>query len=195
MQLGGSTSGINGSIDAQTDTSVTLTAEGGKFESKKTSMYLASQDVTGDFTITAKVKAVGALRESSSYQFSAGLMMCVCDAASATSEPLANASIHDITADATVDLIAGYGHILATDGSWGKTGSTAVTPGDDLYLKLARTGQDYAASVSTDGGVTYSGLGGNTFTALPDTIKVGVFAAPNGSGAQVFTFEDIQITQ
>ncbi|WP_185235246.1 pectinesterase family protein [Teredinibacter franksiae] len=195
MQLGGSTSGINGSIDAQTDTSVTLTAEGGKFESKKTSMYLASQDVTGDFTITAKVKAVGTLRESSSYQFPAGLMMCVCDAASATSEPLANASIHDITADANVDLIAGYGHILAADGSWGKTGSTAVTPGDDLYLKLVRTGQDYAASVSTDGGVTYSGLGGSTFTALPDTIKVGVFAAPNGSGAQVFTFEDIQITQ
>lgn len=194
-QLGGTTTGISGSLDSASDSAITFTANGGKFESTKTSMYTVTKNVTGDFTLTAKVKAVGTLRESSTYQFPTGLILCVCDTASATSSQLANVSINDITADTTVNLVATYGHILTAGGSWNKTGNTAVTPGDSLYLKLVRAGQSYTAWVSTDGGANYTGLGNNTFTGLPDTVKVGFFAAPNGSGDQVFTYEDIQLTQ
>ncbi len=195
-QLGATSTSIDGSIAEQSDSSVTFSASGGKFESQKTSLYVVSQDVTGDFTFTAKVKAVGTLRESNSYQFPAGLIMCECDTSNVTRNGLlANVSVNDITEDSTEQLVATYGHVLSATDSWAKTGSDAVSAGDNLYLKLVRQGQDYSASYSMDGGSSYTDLGSGTFTGLPEALKVGVFAAPNGSGEQSFTFEDMAITQ
>ncbi|MBU2986260.1 Ig-like domain-containing protein [Saccharophagus degradans] len=195
LQLSGSTTGITGSIDAQTADSVTFTANGGKFETSKTSMYLAYQEISGDFVITAKAKTIGLLRESSNWQMPAGIMMCVCDPASEVTGQLAHASVSDNTQDATLNLVASYGHIQSAGGGWGKSGGDAVTPGDNFYLKLERNGENYTASYSADSGATYTTIGANTLSGLPATLKVGFFAAPNNTGDQVFTFEDIQITQ
>jgi len=179
----------SGTIDAQTDTTLTFTASDGKFENQAQSFYLISQEVTGDFTITAKLKTVG--DNYAANQFPVGLMMCECDALSGVTSQFAHASIHV----SGTDWVSQYGHILEDGDNWGKvSGSTALTPGDNLYLKLERQGQAYYASISTDGGTSYTSLGASTFTGLPDTIKVGAFAAPYNDD-QTFTFEDIQITQ
>lgn len=195
LQLSGSTTGITGSIDAQTADSVTFTANGGKFETSKTSMYLAYQEISGDFVITAKAKTIGLLRESSNWQMPAGIMMCVCDPASEVTGQLAHASVSDNTQDATLNLVASYGHIQSAGGGWGKSGGDAVAPGDNFYLKLARSGENYTASYSADSGATYTTINAGILSDLPATLKVGFFAAPNNTGDQVFTFEDIQITQ
>ncbi|GEM_PF-455021 len=205
--LGGSTTSVDGSITSQSDDAVTFSASGGKFETSKVSFYLVSQDITGDFTLTAKLKSIdgGILRENSSFQFPAGLMMCVCDGTAATVGQLAHVGVNDVNGDAktlgdgTVDYVASYGHFLSAsaDAGWGKTGSAVVTPGDDLYFRLRREGNAYYVYYSTDGGVTYGDhYGANTFESLPDTLKVGFFAAPNGSSNEpTFMFEDISIEQ
>ncbi|WP_016957526.1 pectinesterase family protein [Catenovulum agarivorans] len=205
MVLGGSGTSVSGTIDAQTADSVTFTADGGKFESAKVSFYLVSQDIKGDFTMTAKLKSIagGVLRENGSYQFPAGLMMCVCDGTAATVGQMAHIGVNDVNGsgksltDATPDYVASYGHFenATADARWGKDGSAVVTPGDDLYFKLRRDGDAYYVSYSTDGGTTYTDYGAKTLATLPDTMKVGLFAAPNGSSnTPTLTFEDIQIT-
>lgn len=196
MSLGGSTTSVTGNITEQTDSNITFTADGGKFESSKLSTYFAYQELTGDFVISAKAKTIGLLRENGSYQFPTGVLMCVCDAAAATTGLMGHASLNDITVDTTVNLVATYGHIQTTAGSWNKTGTTDVTAGDNLYIQLERAGNSYTARYSTDGGATYSNIGGSSFTdTLPDTLKVGFFATPNNTGEQTFVYEDIQITQ
>lgn len=196
---GGSATPVSGTLDAQAENSVTFTVSGGKFESSKTAMYLVSRDVTGDFTLTAKVKSVATLRASTGYQFPVGLMLCDCDTGSGSVSLLGHASINDITDDAVENLVPSYGHVLQDGTNWNKTSidSVEVTPGEELYLMLQREGQKYRVSFSTDGGASYPTVKDSTFTdTLPDTLKVGLFAAPNGgSEARTFTFEDIQLVQ
>ncbi len=186
----GSAALASGTIDAQAEdgSSVTFTASDGKFENMEQSFFLVSQDVTGDFTLTAKLKSVG--EHYAQNQFPVGLMMCECDVTSDTTSLLAHAGIHLSGSD----WVTQYGQILAAGNSWGKDGGTVVTPGDTLYLKLERQGQAYYASYSTDGGTTYAQMGANTFTDLPETISVGMFAAPYEDN-QTSVFEDIQLIQ
>ncbi|AWB69259.1 pectin methylesterase (plasmid) [Saccharobesus litoralis] len=204
--LGGSGTSASGSIVTQSANEVTMTAKGGKFESAKVSFYLVSQEVTGDFEITANLNSIsgGILRENSSYQFPAGLMMCICDGSAATVGTMAHIGVNDINgsaktlADASVDYVASYGHFTSTaaDASWGKTGSTAVVPGDDLYFKLKRDGNDYYVYYSTDGGVNYNQYGASNLSDLPASVKVGMFAAPNGSSNEpTIVWKDIKISQ
>ncbi|WP_295797162.1 pectinesterase family protein [uncultured Microbulbifer sp.] len=178
----------SGSISEQTDNSVTFTASDGKFETMAQSFYLVSQQVTGDFILTAKLKSVG--ENYAANQFPVGLMMCECDATAGTTSPLAHVGMHMSGSE----WVTQYGHVREAAGGWGKASGDAVVAGDSLYFKLERQGQAYYASVSTDGGVSYTELGANTFTGLPDSIKVGLFAAPYNDN-QNFTFEDIQLTQ
>lgn len=178
----------SGSISAQTDDSVSFTASDGKFETMAQSFYLVSQQVEGDFVLTAKLKSAGS--NYAANQFPVGLMMCECDATAGTTSPLVHVGMHMSGSE----WVTQYGHILTAGGGWGKSSGTAVTPGDSLYFKLQRSGQAYYVFVSTDGGVTYTQLGANTFTGLPTSVKVGLFAAPYNDD-QPFTFEDIQLTQ
>ncbi|WP_078085215.1 pectinesterase family protein [Microbulbifer mangrovi] len=178
----------SGSITEQTENSVTFVASDGKFETMAQSFYLVSQQVEGDFVLTAKLKSAGT--NYAANQFPVGLMMCECDATAGTTSPLVHVGMHM----SGTEWVTQYGHILAAGGGWGKDSGSAVTAGDNLYFKLERVGQAYYAYVSTDGGVSYSQLGANTFTDLPASVKVGLFAAPYNDD-QSFTFEDIQLTQ
>jgi len=184
----GSITPASGSITAQSDSSVTFTASDGKFETGM-SFYLVSQQVSGDFTLSAKLKSAGTPYAAN--QFPVGLMLCECDVASASNSPLAHVGM----VMSGSDWVTQYGQVLADGDGWGKDGdSTLLTPGDDLYFKLQRVGQAYYASYSTDGGANYTQLGTNTLSGLPDTVKVGLFAAPYYDD-QSFTFEDIQLVQ
>lgn len=184
----------SGSIDAQAEdgSSVTFTASDGKFESYAQSFYLVSQEVTGDFALTAKLKSVGAPYPAN--QFPVGLMMCECDTASGATSPLATSGTH---MDGSA-WVPAYARVLEDGAFWGKVSYTdnPVTPGDNFYLKLERADNKYLTSYSTDGGVTYVTMQNGTFsdTNLPDTMNVGFFAAPYYSD-QSFTFEDIQLVQ
>ncbi len=195
VRIGGESASLgtvaSGSIDMQAEdgSSVSFTASDGKFETNAQSFYLISQEVTGDFTLTAKVKSVGAPYAAN--QFPVGLMMCECDTTSGTTSPFAHASIHM----SGTDWVTQYGHILEDGAGWGKVSGDVVTPGDNLYLKLERQGEKYYAHYSVDGGATYTILGGgNSFVGMPATAKVGLFAAPHYDD-QSFTFEDIQLVQ
>ncbi|WP_346838686.1 pectinesterase family protein [Microbulbifer sp. SAOS-129_SWC] len=184
----GSITPASGSISAQTDSSVTFSASDGKFETGM-SFYLVSQQVTGDFTLSAKLKSAGTPYAAN--QFPVGLMLCECDVASAGNSPLAHVGM----VMSGSDWVTQYGQVLADGGSWGKDGDgTVLTPGDNLYFKLQRVGQAYYAFYSTDGGANYTQIGANTFSGLPDTLKVGLFAAPYYDN-QSFSFEDIQLLQ
>lgn len=196
LKLSGSTTNVSGSVDSSSDTALSFTATGGKFESGKTALYLVSTPVSGDFVLTAKVKQLGTVNESTSSQLPVGLIMCVCNAADAGTKVMALAGLIDKTTDTTVNLLPAYGHILADAGSYAKNNAaSSVTPGETLYLKLVRSGTGYISSFSTDGGINYTLLNSGTFTApLPTSLKVGAFSAA-GATSQTFVFEDISITQ
>jgi pectate lyase len=196
LKLSGSTTNVSGSVNSSSDTALSFTATGGKFESSKTALYLVSTPVSGDFVLTAKVKQLGIVNESTSSQLPVGLIMCVCNAADAGTKVMALAGLIDKTTDSIVNLLPAYGHILADAGSYAKNNSASiVTPGESLYLKLVRSGTGYTSSFSTDGGINYTVLNSGTFTAsLPTTLKVGAFSAA-GATSQTFVFEDISITQ
>ena len=189
MGSGGTSTTATGSITEQTESSVSFAASDGKFEGGEISVFLVAQQVTGDFTLTAKLKSVGAPYAAN--QFPVGLMMCECDTASSVLSPLAHIGTHLSGGD----WVTQYGHVLFDGDGWNKTGDgTVLTPGDNLYFRLKREGQAYYAYYSTDGGANFTQLGANTFTGLPDTLKVGLFAAPYEDD-QSYTFEDIQLVQ
>ncbi|MBB3063712.1 pectinesterase family protein, partial [Microbulbifer rhizosphaerae] len=149
----------SGNIDAQDATSITLTASDGKFEyfGYAMSFYFASQEVTGDFQLSAKLKSVGAPLDGN--QFPVGLMMCECDTASGATSPLASAGAHMSGSD----WVTQYSRVVADEGNWGARSYDPVTPGDNLYLKLGRVDNQFFTSYSTDGGVTYVTMQNGSF--------------------------------
>lgn len=197
QSFGGSTGAADGSAVIGSS-SVVLTSIKGKLESTKDSMSMATQLITGDFTIVATVTLVSPdLTVSSSNQYRAGLMLCDCAAGTSASAPMYAQAAIGIPSAGYVPVYAGR---LAAAGTVGKanfSGSPVVTPGSLLMLKLVRSGQTYTASYSTDGGASYVSNSAQTFTGgLPTAVQVGVFAASGVSspGATV-TFSNITITQ
>lgn len=196
LKLSGSTTNISGSVTSTSNTALSFTTTGGKFESAKTALYLVSTPISGDFVMTAKVKQLGTVNESTSSQYPVGLIMCVCNAAESGTKIMALAGLIDKTADSVVNLLPAYGHVLTDGVNYAKNNSaSSVTPGDNFFLKLVRSGTGYTSSFSIDGGLNYTVLNSGTFTAaLPTTLKVGAFSAA-GAANQTFVFENISITQ
>ncbi len=194
--FGGSTATVSGSI-VSSDTTSVLTSIGGKMESAKDGYSLAAQDIMGNFTLTASLNSIGtALTTSSSQQYRVGLMMCDCANGTSTSAPI-YASL-GLGATATSSVYYPYYASRATAGtSIAKStfSTTDTQPASTLIFILARNGLTVTLSYSTNGGSSFTAKT-TTFTALPDTLKVGIFGASGVSTTgSAITFSNISITQ
>ena len=182
---GGAT--ISGSVTDSEESQATFTIAGGKFESSKEGFYYINKVVSGDFTFTANLSAWTAPTREGSDQGSVGVMMCAeCENGGS------------VSASARIGLRdSGILHAqrLAAAETVGKaTIALALVPSDQLYLRVARTGNDFTLSYSVDGGATYQIARTNTFTAeLPEDIKIGLYAAQGNTDSNGFTFENISL--
>jgi pectate lyase len=158
----------------------------GKFESAAQVFHFVYANVTGDFTITARVDGVDFAGLASS-QARTGLMLTP-----------------DLTQTGTA-LIYG-GTMIVGDGTYRRTDRIAVgnsatsnitpTGTGARYLKLTRTGNTYQSGVSLDGGATYAVGAVRTFTAgLPASVAVGfaINSSNNTSISASATFSDVHV--
>lgn len=195
--FGGETATTSGSLDSYTSNSIDMTTISGKLESTKDGFSYASQDITGDFTMTASLSSIGtAFAVSSANQFRVGLMLCDCANGSSTSAPMYASTGLGATATSAV-YYPFYASRLTGAGSVGKSlyATTDTQPTSTLVFELIRAGQVVTMGYSTDGGTTFTTKTA-AFTALPSTVKVGVFGdsgvATTGSA---ISFTNIAITQ
>ncbi|MBN1525385.1 MAG: hypothetical protein JW904_12930 [Spirochaetales bacterium] len=161
----------------------------GKFESSQQTFRYMYTEITGDFTMTARVESFTA----TSNQGWAGILMTPNNAASFSTgtDMLFSASIK--RGDGTWY----YGHRLAAGATLTKNAMTAPSGSGNTYVKLVRTGDSYSASYSLDGGSTWGAATTNSFAAaLPATLYVGLCVNSGSSSASATAvFSDVMITQ
>jgi hypothetical protein len=203
LQLSATTA-ISGSNDLSggllnSSNGVAITATGGKLASTGESLYFVNTTVSGDFTIIAKLKSITTpyLTVSSSVQYRAGLM--AYNISGTTANIFAQACVGSATTSGTYEPYKAARLTATGTLTVGKsiiTSGATVVPGDSLYLKLviSKTNNTYISSYSTDGGLTWTSSSTTSFTdTLPESLSVGLFAAPGGSGV-ITTFENVTIT-
>lgn len=158
----------------------------GKFESSAQVFRFVYAEVSGDFTFHARLDGVD-FAGLASTQARVGLLMTPALAATGT------------------DFLYG-GTMVVADGSYRRTdriavGGTAgtsnvtVSGSGQRYLRLVRTGNQYQAAFSLDGGATYVAASSRTFSApLPEKLYVGfaVNSSHNTTSASA-TFSDVHI--
>jgi hypothetical protein len=136
----------------------------GKWESKAQGFGLVYREVTGDFTATVQLVSYEP-KKTGSNQAVAGLMVVGSDVAA--------------TATDLVFAIGGgnyYGNFRPEAGKE-KSGFTLAAPeasGGAVILKMQREGNKVKMSYSLDGGTTFGSVSSKEFTALPETVKLGV---------------------
>ena len=187
MKTGGSTAAISGSVTASSETSASFNISGGKFESSKESFFFISKVVAGDFVFTANLNSwAGATRDGSD-QGSVGVMLCVECENGGNNGASARIGLRD----------TGILHAqrLAPTASVGKSTVTlALTPSDQLYLRISRTGDSFTVFYSVDGGNSYVSARTGTFTGgLPEDVQVGLYAAQGNNDSNSFSFDDITL--
>ena len=143
------------------DLSVTST---GKWESKAQGFGAVYREVTGDFTATVQLVSYTP-QKTGSNQAVAGLIV-IDGSPSATATDL-------------VFAIGGgnyYGNFRPATGK-DKSGfalSAPTTSGGDVILKMQREGNKVKMSYSLDGGASFGSVSSKEFTALSETVKLGV---------------------
>ncbi len=188
MHMGGG-SAISGSVSESSETAASFTITGGKFESSAEGFFYINQVVSGDFVFTANLSSWNIPTRTGSDQGSVGVMLCVeCDnggavGASAKVGLRDTGILHSQRLGAGTSL--GKGTIVQT-----------LAPDDQLYLRVARTGNSFTLSYSIDGGVNYIIARTNSFIdELPEDVKVGLYAAQGNTDANGFSFTNIQLEQ
>ena len=153
----------NGSMATYSVSDGNLTINGtGKWESSDQKFGAVYREIAGDFT--AVVKLVSYNPQKDSNQASAGIIIIDGDA-SATGSNLVFAMVGNK-----------YGNFRAAAGG-AKSGFTLSAPettGGDTYLKMVREGNNVKLSYSLDGGNTYGNVSSKAFTALSETVKIGL---------------------
>lgn len=163
---------------------VTITGQG-KFESGGQQFHFVHTEVTGDFTITARLDEVDFAGVTNG-QGRVGVLFAP-----------------DLTTAATDFLYAGA--MVVADGTYrrtdrleaGNSGTTTVSPeGDgDVHVRITRTGDQHQAAFSADGGATFTPASTRTFAEpLPDTVQVGLAVNSGGDVQGSATFSDVTIT-
>ena len=158
----------------------------GKFESGAQVFRFVYASVAGDFTMTARIDGVDFAGLASS-QARVGLLFTP-----------------DLTPTGTGFLYGGA--MIVGDGTYRRTDRIAVgnsatstvnvTGTGQRYLKLTRTGNQYQAAFSLDGGVTYATASARTFAAaLPQSVYLGfaVNSSNNTSISAAATFSDVHV--
>lgn len=165
------------------DGALTLTALG-KFESGAQKFGYVWRKVSGDFVATVKIRSYSS--EKGGNQSAAGLMLA--GDITATGSDLLYATSGVITT-------AYYSHYrLAAAAKSGKKEGAARVDGENALLRLVREGQKFTASVSTDGGATYTDIKSDSFTSLPDEVYVGLcVSSGDNSKTATAVFENFTI--
>lgn len=165
------------------DGALTLTALG-KFESGAQKFGYVWRKVSGDFVATVKIRSYSS--EKGGNQSAAGLMLA--GDITATGSDLLYATSGVITT-------AYYSHYrLAAAAKSAKKEGAARVDGENALLRLVREGQKFTASVSTDGGATYTDIKSDSFTGLPDEVYVGLcVSSGDNSKTATAVFENFTI--
>ena len=160
------------------DGSISLAGKG-KFTSGEQTYVLVYREITGDFTITVRLNSYTP-SDKNGNQARAGLLF-------------------------TSDLAAGTPYVIggkAGDGKYyvtkpGNSRKELTAPsssGGNVYLKLERAGNNYQASYSLDGGVTYGDSETGTLDALPAKLYVGLAVnSGDNSATGVAVFSNVKI--
>ncbi|HEY5809838.1 MAG TPA: chitobiase/beta-hexosaminidase C-terminal domain-containing protein, partial [Povalibacter sp.] len=160
----------------------------GKFESTAQVFRFVYASVTGDFVMTARLDGVD-FAGGASNQGRAALLF------TPDFTQLGNSFIYG-SVGAAADGTYRRGHRLGAVNSSNSTLVTVAGTGPGArYLKLARVGNKYEASVSLDGGTTYNTVTGGTFTVtLPEALYLG-FAVNSASTTATAsaTFSDVHV--
>lgn len=154
----------------------------GKWESKAQTFGAVYREYTGDFTATVRLVSYDPTKDSN--QAVAGIIV-IDGEASATATDL-------------VFAIGGgkYGDFRAEKGKdkSGFTLSAPATSGSDVVLQMVREGNKVKISYSTDGGATFGSASSKEFTALSETVKIGLAAnSGDNSKTSVAVFRDFTV--
>ena len=155
----------------------------GKWESKAQTFGAVYREYTGDFTATVRLVSYDPTKDSN--QAVAGIIVIDGEASSATATDL-------------VFAIGGgkYGDFRAEKGKdkSGFTLSAPATSGSDVVLQMVREGNKVKISYSTDGGATFGSASSKEFTALSETVKIGLAAnSGDNSKTSVAVFRDFTV--
>ncbi len=171
FKVGGSSTSITGSVSASGADSTSFAITGGKFESNKEAFFFANQWVSGDFVFTANISSWGSGTRSGSDQGSIGLLLCdACDTTMASVPASAKIGVRDNGIIHTERLSSGAGLTKTSI-------ANSVSPSNQLYLRITRTGNQVALAYSNDGGVNYDTVRTASFTALSSSVRIGIYAA------------------
>ncbi|MBP3439922.1 MAG: right-handed parallel beta-helix repeat-containing protein [Tidjanibacter sp.] len=177
---------VNGS-----EVSASVSAEGvlslsatGKFESGAQKFGYVWRKLSGDFTLTVALD--GYTTAKGGNQSAAGLMICSDPAASATDMLYMTSGVID------TDY---YSHYRLTSGAKASKKSMGTrAAGDDVVLRLTRSGSSVEAAYSTDGGATFTVGKSDSFAALADEVYVGlVVSSGDNSTSATAQFSDMRI--
>ncbi|HEV7605949.1 MAG TPA: chitobiase/beta-hexosaminidase C-terminal domain-containing protein [Steroidobacteraceae bacterium] len=157
----------------------------GKVESTQQVFHFVYAPVSGDFTITARLDGVDFAGQVSN-QGRVGLLLTPDLTPTGTSLIYGSAVYAANSAFLRSDRIAVGSNSNSTINATG-TGAR--------YLKLVRTGSNYRASASLDGGVTWTDGALRPFTAgLPETTYVGFMISSGSSTVSASaTFSDVHV--
>ena len=148
-------------------------ASTGKWESSAQTFGYVYREVTGDFTATVQLVSYSPIKTGSN-QAVAGLMIVNGDP-SATANNLVFANGGNT-----------YGNFRASSGA-SKSGFSIKAPtttGGDTVLKMVREGNKVKMSLSLDGGTTFGDASSKEFTALGETVKIGLCCNSGDSSKQ-----------
>jgi pectate lyase len=176
----------NGSATANdTGDAVTITAHG-SFSSSDQAFHFVYADVAGDFAIVARLDAVdfGGLTSTSAR---AGLLF------TPDLIPTGNDFLY---AGAMVRASGDYRRTQRlTAGSDSGTSSVSVSGDGETYMRLSRTGNDFLAEFSLDGGQSWAAASARTFPdGLPELLHVGLaLSSSSDSVGATATFSDVHV--
>jgi pilin isopeptide linkage protein len=151
---------------------------------KTTAEINVSKEVKGDsnyapaedFTLTVTLEDYTTPKGGN--QSAAGLMICSDPAATGTNMVYATSGVID------TDY---YSHYRLAEGSNSSKKSMGTrTAGDDVVLRLTRTGSKFEAAYSTDGGATFTVGKSDSFAALSEEVYVGL-AVSSGDNSKSAT--------
>lgn len=194
--VGTSGSAPVGSISQNTATDVTITASGGNMSSSGHRIYFAYQEVTGDFTFTARVVSItptATLTNLGNNAYRYGIM--IMDDLNPAVDYGSLARWASLGYYALTDTPTFQGSRTVKEDS--APGAIRSRSNEDqvvgtYYLRITRTGTAYTLEISPDN-VTYSVERSGNFTAADDTWYVGMFAAPDEEVTIVY--DNISIVQ
>lgn len=198
--LAGGRTDAEGSVDSETDTSVTITATGGKSDSSSDlNMFFAGKQVEmSDFAYTARIASVEGADEGVGNSYRFGLMVIADLTAGGTLAEVAPWAAAGLYADNDPVELIGTRSNMKEDGTRTRSGIPELEVGHYVRIEVWDEGEGKRVRrcVSPDG-VTWTDVNStNDFSATSETDSwhYGVWAAP-GTNEVTMTVDNISIEE